>query len=96
VTPSPPPDEPRRDGDGAPTLTLSAALKLAGFADTGGQAKRLVQAGEVRVNGRVETRRKARLRPGDEIALGDESFVLELADDEDAADGDGPAPGEDR
>jgi ribosome-associated protein len=95
VTPAAPPDRPA-DGDDVPTLTLSAALKLAGFADTGGQAKRLVQAGDVRVNGRVETRRKARLRPGDEIALGDESFVLELADDEDGADGDGPAPREDR
>jgi ribosome-associated protein len=73
----------------APTLTLAAALKLAGFAATGGQAKRRIQAGEVQVNGRVETRRKARLRPGDEITVGDETFVLELADDDaDAANGD--------
>jgi ribosome-associated protein len=95
VTPSPPPDGPPPDGDDAPTLTLSAALKLAGFAATGGQAKRLVQSGEVRVNGRVETRRKARLRPGDEIALGDESFVLELADDADGDDRDAPGTGDD-
>jgi ribosome-associated protein len=77
--------------DEAPSLTLSSALKLAGFAATGGQAKRRIQAGEVQVNGRVETRRKARLRPGDEITVGDETFVLELAEDapEDASGGDG-------
>lgn len=73
---------------GAPTLTLSAALKLAGFADTGGQAKRMIQAGEVTVNGRVETRRKAKLHAGDEITVGEEAFVLELADDADDAGGD--------
>ena len=65
----------------APTLTLSAALKLAGFASTGGQAKRRIQTGEVSVNGRVETRRKAKLRAGDEITVDGETFVIELADD---------------
>ncbi len=63
----------------APTLTLQAALKLAGFAATGGQAKQLIQGGDVRVNGAVETRRKHKLVEGDEIAVGSEVFVLELA-----------------
>ena len=61
--------------------TLSAALKLAGLAETGGHAKRLIQAGEVKVNGRVETRRKHRLQEGDEIEALGETFVIELADD---------------
>jgi ribosome-associated protein len=60
------------------TLTLSAALKLAGLADTGGQAKALIQGGHVRVNGEIETRRKHRLRAGDEIEVDGESFVIEL------------------
>ena len=59
-------------------ITLSDVLKLAGLADTGGQAKRLIQAGEVKVNGEVETRRKRKLREGDVIAVGEEEFVLEL------------------
>lgn len=67
-----------------PTLTLAAALKLAGFADTGGQAKRLIQAGDVLVNGSVETRRKHKLRPGDEVTVDDETFVVELAEGDDA------------
>lgn len=73
-------------GDTAPddTLPLSAALQLAGFAETGGQAKRMIQAGDVRVNGAVETRRKRRLAPGDAIEVGDEAFVLELEDGPDA------------
>lgn len=60
------------------TLTLGNALKLAGFAATGGQAKQLIQGGQVRVNGVVETRRKRKLKPGDTIVVGDEEFVLEL------------------
>ncbi len=67
-----------------PTLTLAAALKLAGFADTGGQAKRMIQAGDVLVNGSVETRRKHKLRPGDEVTVDDETFVVELAEGDDA------------
>lgn len=72
------------EAEPAPTLTLTEALKLSGLADTGGQAKRLVQDGEVRVNGEVETRRKRRLRPLDEISVGDETFVLELEGDDEA------------
>lgn len=60
------------------TLTLGEALKLAGLAETGGQAKLLIQAGEVKVNGEIETRRKRKLRAGDVIEVGDEEFVLEL------------------
>ncbi|MDZ7707057.1 MAG: RNA-binding S4 domain-containing protein [Trueperaceae bacterium] len=80
-------DAPDDRPEGAPTLTLAAALKLAGFAGTGGQAKRMIQAGEVQVNGSVETRRKHKLRPDDEITVGDETFVVELADDGSEADG---------
>lgn len=36
-------------------ITLARALKAAGFADTGGQAKLIVREGMVTVNGVVET-----------------------------------------
>lgn len=68
-------------------ITLSDALKLAGVAATGGQAKQLIQAGRVMVNGAVETRRKHRLGPGDEITVDGESFVLELAEPAEGAEG---------
>jgi ribosome-associated protein len=50
-------------------ITLDAFLKWAGVADTGGQAKALITAGVVTVNGEVEPRRGRKLRPGDRVAL---------------------------
>ncbi len=79
--------DPRHDD--RPAIRLDDVLKLAGIATTGGQAKRLIQAGEVRVNGAVETRRKHLLHEGDEVEVGDEAFVVELndeADDQDIGD----------
>ncbi|MFW5899390.1 MAG: RNA-binding S4 domain-containing protein [Jiangellaceae bacterium] len=72
----------RPESAGGDALPLVAAVKLAGFAETGGRAGRMIRAGEVRVNGEVETRKKRKLRPGDEIAINDETFVIETADDE--------------
>ena len=60
------------------TITLNDALKLSGLAETGGQAKLLIQSGKVKVNGIVETRRKKQLKEGDVIQVGDEEFTLEL------------------
>ena len=50
-------------------VTLGAFLKLAGAAGTGGHAKVMVQSGEVRVNGTVETRRGRHLVAGDTVAV---------------------------
>jgi ribosome-associated protein len=36
---------------------------------TGGEAKLLIQRGDVRVNGAIETRRGRRLQPGDAVEL---------------------------
>jgi len=51
-------------------VPLGAFLKLAGVASTGGHAKLLVQEGEVRVNGEVETRRGRKLVAGDVVGTG--------------------------
>ena len=51
-------------------ITLDALLKACGLAGSGGAAKGLIVAGEVRVNGQAETRRGRKLRAGDEVALG--------------------------
>ncbi len=64
-------------------ITLNDALKLSGLAGTGGQAKLLIQSGQVTVNGETETRRKRKLREGDTVRVGDEEFVLELDGEED-------------
>lgn len=60
------------------TLTLSDALKLAGAAETGGQAKRLIQSGQVKVNGEIETKRKRKLVAGDAVEVDGQEFVLDL------------------
>lgn len=51
------------------TLRLDQFLKLHGVADTGGQAKLMIQSGDVRVNGEVETRRRRKLVVGDVVAV---------------------------
>lgn len=57
-------------------MTLNDALKRSGLAATGGQAKLLIQSGRVKVNGRVETRRKRQVRPGDIIDVDGQVFVV--------------------
>ncbi len=72
-----PNDDDDRDA-GTPALRLDHALKVAGLTATGGQAKQRIQAGEVRVNGEVETRRKRRLHQGDVIDIDGETFEIDL------------------
>lgn len=51
-------------------IRLGQLLKLAGLADTGGEARELIQEGAVRVNGDVELRRGRQLHRGDLIEAG--------------------------
>lgn len=65
------------------TIRLGQFLKLAGLVATGGEAKRLIQGGQVLVNGEVETRRKRQLHAADEVAVGDQVYVVVVeAEDE--------------
>jgi ribosome-associated protein len=59
-------------------VTLGAFVKLSGAAATGGEAKRLVQGGAVRVNGEVEMRRGHKVVPGDEVVVGGTTYVARL------------------
>lgn len=60
-----------------PYILLGEFLKRVGAVPTGGQAKRIIQAGMVRVNGEVETRRGRKLRPGDTVTIeGGASWTL--------------------
>lgn len=58
------------------TIRLGQLLKVAGIADSGGEAKALIADGQVSVNGEVETRRGRQLHAGDELAAGDEKLRL--------------------
>lgn len=52
-------------------IRLDNALKLAGLTQTGGQAKIVIQNGEVLVNGEVCTMRGKKLRVGDKAEFND-------------------------
>jgi ribosome-associated protein len=58
------------------TIRLGQALKLAGLAGSGGEARGLVEDGAVTVNGEVERRRGRQLHRGDVVALGNESVRI--------------------
>ncbi len=57
-------------------IQLDQFLKLTNVVSTGGQAKRLIQSGKVKLNGKVETRRKKKLAHGDIVEVFD--MVLEV------------------
>jgi ribosome-associated protein len=57
-------------------IELIQLLKATGIAQTGGHAKFIVEDGEVIRNGEVETRKRAKLIPGDEIRVGDVTLHL--------------------
>jgi ribosome-associated protein len=59
-----------------PVITLGQALKASDMVGSGGEAKVLIQAGEVLVNGEVETRRGRKLLPGDVVEIGDERLEI--------------------
>ncbi len=52
-------------------ITLAQAVKVAGLAETGGQAKLLIREGTFAVNGVTETQPGKKLRGGDRFGLVD-------------------------
>ena len=59
-------------------IRLDQYMKIQGMVGTGGQAKLVIQGGEVLVNGEVETRRKKKLKQGDEVTFNGETWVVEF------------------
>ena len=52
------------------SIRLGQFLKLANLVESGAEAKPVIAAGEVRVNGEVELRRGRQLRVGDVVEVG--------------------------
>jgi ribosome-associated protein len=48
-------------------VELYKILKFEGLAESGGNAKQVIQEGLVSVNGEVETRKRKKIRAGDQI-----------------------------
>ena len=60
------------------TIRLDQFLQLCQVVETGGQAKLLIQGGEILVNGQLETRRRRQLKVGDMVQCGGEDFEVAL------------------
>lgn len=57
-------------------MTLDQFLKQVGVVGSGGQAKVMIQAGEVKLNGNIEIRRGKKLATGDVVSIGKQSFQV--------------------
>ncbi|MDZ4684576.1 MAG: RNA-binding S4 domain-containing protein [Planctomycetaceae bacterium] len=60
----------------ADQLRLDHFLKINALVATGGHAKLMIQGGEIKVNGDVETRRRRKLHPGDVVEVGGKQFSI--------------------
>lgn len=57
-------------------IRLDALLKLAGLVGTGGEAKHVIQAGEVHLNGEACLERSKKIRPGDRVTFAGEEVLV--------------------
>lgn len=64
------------DESEARKLCLDQFLKLSWVVETGGHAKFVIQNGEVKVNGEIETRRRRKLVVGDVVEIGGKQLVV--------------------
>lgn len=65
-------------------IRLGQFLKLANLVEHGGQAKEVIAAGEVQVNGEIDARRGRQLRAGDLVTFNGQTVrVVAEADFED-------------
>ncbi len=58
-------------------IKLDALLKFANLVGSGGEAKQLIQNGEVFVNGEVCTMRGKKIRPGDKVEICGQEVIVE-------------------
>ncbi len=58
-------------------IKLDSLLKYEGLVETGGEAKLVIQGGEVKVNGEVCTMRGKKIRPGDRVELDGVTVIVE-------------------
>jgi ribosome-associated protein len=59
-------------------IKLDSFMKWKNLVETGGQAKLLIQNGEVRVNGKIETRRGRKLVNGDKVTFRGKTLIVTL------------------
>ncbi|MCP3669118.1 MAG: RNA-binding S4 domain-containing protein [Gammaproteobacteria bacterium] len=60
-------------------VELYKILKFEGMVPSGGEAKVVIAAGQVLVNGEIETRKRKKIVSGDIIKFGSETVKIQLA-----------------
>ena len=61
-------------------IKLQDLLKFANLVESGGEAKELIQDGQVQVGGEVCTMRGKKIRPGDDVYFEGEHYTVSYAD----------------
>jgi ribosome-associated protein len=61
-------------------IELVKLIKLLGIAETGGHAKNMIDDGEVMLNGMIESRKRAKLRPGDKVEMAEITILIETGE----------------
>ena len=61
---------------GEESIRLGQLLKLVNLVESGGAARALLESGDVRVNGEIETRRGRQLAVGDVVDCAGEAVTL--------------------
>jgi len=64
--------------NGAEYIELIKLLKLLHIAESGGHAKMMVMEGDVKLNGELEYRKRAKLRSGDLVETSGKKISIEL------------------
>jgi ribosome-associated protein len=57
-------------------IQLDQLLKATGLTGSGGEAHAAVAAGDVKVDGHIESRKRAKLRPGQKVEFAGQTVVL--------------------
>lgn len=58
------------------SIDLHQLLKAAGLCGTGGEAKQVIETGLVTVDGKVETRKACKIRPGQVVEFDGETIEV--------------------
>ena len=63
--------------EGSEYIELIKLLKVTNICGSGGEAKHLVDEGEVKLNGEIESRKRAKIRIGDKVEVFNEIIEIE-------------------
>jgi ribosome-associated protein len=58
-------------------IKLDQLLKAVGIANTGGEAKVLIEAGKIGVNEEIERHRGRKVKPGDRVVVNDMVYYIQ-------------------